>query len=236
MNFSRLFGDIKPVIGMIHTNHSEQSTLETAIREIEIYLKYGIFPLIENYFGSVQDCEDVLKWIQVTHPDAIYGLNILGDYEKAFALSERYGAKFIQIDSVCGHLKPENEPSFVQKLNECRNKCDVVVLGGVRFKYQNVRSGRSVKEDLLLGMERCDAIVCTGTGTGVETPIDKVNYFKATIGDFPVIVGAGVTLETVKETYSRADGAIVGSWFKLMHDALYDVEESNVKVFMEALG
>lgn len=235
MDYNILFGGNKPVIGMIHTNHREKSVLETAKREIEIYLKYGIFPLIENYFGSVQDCEDVLEWIQAAHPDAIYGLNILGDYEKAFTLSEQYGAKFIQIDSVCGHLRPEDEPSFVQKLNEHRNKYDVVVLGGVRFKYQSVLSGRSVKEDIALGAERCDAIVCTGTGTGVETPMDKVNYFKTAIGDFPVIVGAGVTLETANETFSKADGAIVGSWFKQMHDAGYDVEESYVKTFMEAI-
>jgi hypothetical protein len=61
MKFTDLFKNHKPLIGMIHTNHSyDCSSLELAKKEIEIYLKYGIYPLIENYFGSVKDCEEVL--------------------------------------------------------------------------------------------------------------------------------------------------------------------------------
>lgn len=37
----------KPIIGMIHTNSdSEMSVLDIAKREIDIYLKYGIYPLV----------------------------------------------------------------------------------------------------------------------------------------------------------------------------------------------
>lgn len=236
MKFKDVFLDNKPVIGMIHTNSdSEMSVLELAKQEIEIYLRYGILPLVENYFGSEEDCAEVLEWLHAVHPDAIYGVNILGDYSKAFELAHKYGAKFIQIDSVCGHMKPEHEPYFLQKLSEYRNKCDVAVLGGVRFKYQNVLSGRSVKEDLVLGMERCDAIVCTGSGTGIETPMNKINDFKATVGEFPVIVGAGVTLSSAAETMRRCDGMIVGSWFKHKHDAYNMVNEKYVKEFMEVI-
>lgn len=233
MKFKDVFLDNKPVIGMIHTNSdSEMSVLEMAKQEIEIYLRHGIHPLVENYFGSEENCAEVLEWLHAVHPDAIYGVNILGDYSKAFELAHKYGAKFIQIDSVCGHMKPEHEPYFLQKLSEYRNKCDVAVLGGVRFKYQNVLSGRSVKEDLVLGMERCDAIVCTGSGTGIETPMNKINDFKATVGEFPVIVGAGVTLRSAAETMRRCDGMIVGSWFKHKHDAYNMVNEKYVKEFM----
>lgn len=236
MKFRGVFSDSKPVIGMIHTNSdSEMSVLELAKQEIEIYLRYGILPLVENYFGSEEDCAEVLEWLHAVHPDAVYGVNILGDYSRAFELAHKYEAKFIQIDSVCGHMKPEHEPYFLQKLNEYRNKYDVAVLGGVRFKYQNVLSGRSVEDDLVLGMERCDAIVCTGSGTGIETPMNKINDFKATVGEFPVIVGAGVTLSSAAETMRRCDGMIVGSWFKHKHDAYNMVNEKYVKEFMEVI-
>lgn len=154
----------------------------------------------------------------------------------AFELAHKYGAKFIQIDSVCGHMKPEHEPYYVQKLNEHRDKYNVAVLGGVRFKYQDVLSGRTVSEDLVLGKERCDAIVCTGSGTGKETPIEKVEQFKSTLGDFPVIVGAGVTSDNVAETIRKCDGMIIGSWFKCNHDAYNMVNEKYVKEFMEIIG
>lgn len=230
MKYTELFQKQKPLIGMIHTNcTSTCTTLELAKREIEIYLKYGIYPLIENYFGSSTDCEEVLAWMQKEHPDTIYGVNILGDYREAFRLAKQYGAKFIQIDSVCGHFRPKEDEVYAKLLEQLRQETDVVLLGGVFFKYKPVRSGRTLREDLLLGKERCDAIVCTGEGTGIPTPIKKVEGFKEVLNDFPVLVGAGVTLDTVEETFRLADGAIVGSWFKDDHVDTGHVNEEYVK-------
>lgn len=234
--FYEVFGLQKPVIGMIHTNgDSEMTMLELAQKEIEIYLQKGVYPLIENYYGSEEDCESVMAWIHSEHPEVIYGVNILGDYPVAFELAEKYGAKFIQIDSVCGHEEPTEDILFAKDLESYRMKSNAIVLGGVRFKYQPVLSGRTLKEDLLIGVGRCDAIVCTGSGTGIETPMNKINDFKATVGEFPVIVGAGVTLSNAAETMRRCDGMIVGSWFKHKHDAYNMVNEKYVKEFMEVI-
>jgi hypothetical protein len=234
MKLTELFQNQKPLIGMIHTNCTSACTaLELAKREIEIYLKYGIYPLIENYFGSSADCEEVLAWMQKEHPDTIYGVNILGDCREAFRLAKQYGVKFIQIDSVCGHLSPKEDEMYAKLLGQLRQDNDFVLLGGVRFKYQMVRSGRSLEEDLKLGAERCDVIVCTGEGTGQPTPFGKVQEFKAVLGDFPVIVGAGVTLDTIQETFRLSDGAIVGSWFKDGHRDTGNVNEEYVCQMME---
>ena len=200
MEKDKLFTKEKPVIGMIHTNHTdEESSLQLAQREIEIYLKYGVYPLIENYFGDDDDCENILRWMQQKHNDKIYGLNILGDIYRSFELAEKYGVSFIQIDSVCGHF---------------------------------VNSGRTLTEDLKIGMGRCDAVVCTGEGTGLATPMDKVEKFKQILGDFPVIIGAGVTIDMVEACRRNSDGVIVGSWFKDNHRAEYSVNEDYVKDFM----
>lgn len=52
MTFTELFRGQKPLIGMIHTDSTDEyTTLELARKEIEIYLKYGVYPLIENYSG-----------------------------------------------------------------------------------------------------------------------------------------------------------------------------------------
>lgn len=200
MKKDKLFTKEKPVIGMIHTNHTdEESSLQLAQREIEIYLKYGVYPLVENYFGDDDDCENILRWMQQKHSDKIYGLNILGDIYRSFELAEKYEVSFIQIDSVCGHF---------------------------------VNSGRTLAEDLKIGMGRCDAVVCTGEGTGLATPMDKVEKFKQILGDFPVIIGAGVTIDMVEACRRNSDGVIVGSWFKDNHRAEYSVNEDNVKDFM----
>ena len=108
---------------MIHTGSTDEfSMLDFAKNEIEIYLKYGVVPLIENYFGQAHDCAEVLEWMHSTHPEMNYGVNILGDRELAFELAHKYGAKFIQIDSVCGHLKPKDEQTYVSQLQENREK------------------------------------------------------------------------------------------------------------------
>ncbi len=235
MKFKDYLKTHKPVIGMLHlAGISEQDMLDRAKLETDAYLLNGVDAvLVENYFGSANDCETVLKWLQSKRPEAMYGVNILGDFECAFRLAAEYGARFIQIDSVCGHLPPGRDEAFAEKLNALRADCPAAVLGGVRFKYQPVLSERSVEEDLKLGMERCDAIVVTGDGTGVATPWEKILEFHKVVGDFPLVVGAGVTADTVAESLAICDGAIVGSWFKNGHRDTGDVNGDYVRLFMD---
>lgn len=235
MKFKELFGDAKPVMGMIHLNTClGEDVLTVAKREIEIYFENSIYPLVENYFGSASDCEKVLAWLHAEHPDRVYGVNVLGDTPKAFELAARYGARFVQVDSVCGHLPADRDEEFACRLASLRREADVVLLGGVRFKYQPVKSGRTLAEDLRLGAERCDAVVCTGEGTGLATPLEKVACFRETLGDFPVMVGAGVTAATAAATAAAADGVIVGSWLKRYHRDKGSVAPLYVKEFMAA--
>ena len=111
MTYRELFGKSKPVMAMLHLKgNPEEDMLRRAQEETRCYLENGVEALVvENYFGSAQDCEMVLAWLQQEYPQVIYGVNILGDYRKAFELAERYNARFIQIDSVCGHLKPKDD-------------------------------------------------------------------------------------------------------------------------------
>lgn len=235
MKYRGLFGKHKPVMAMLHLKADHKmSMLERAQAEVACFLENGVEALlVENYFGSAEDCEVVLAWLQKAYPHAIYGVNILGDYAKAFELAEKYNARFIQIDSVCGHLPPKADEIYAEELNTLRTQSKAVVLGGVRFKYQPVRSGRATEEDLHLGMQRCDAIVVTGDGTGMVTPIQKVQQFRNAIGDFPLIMGAGMTPDTVEEAFRYCDGAIVGSYFKEEHRDVGDVKAEYVRNFMD---
>ncbi|MBP3656528.1 MAG: membrane biogenesis protein [Clostridia bacterium] len=236
MKFYDLFGSTKPVFGMLHLkSDAGMDALERAKREIDIYLHNGVEALmVENYFGSADECAQVLAWLQKNMPSAMYGVNILGDAPLAFELSLRYGAKFIQIDSVCGHLPPAADEKLARRLSELRAAVDVCLLGGVRFKYQPVRSGRTQEEDLVIGMQRCDAIVVTGDGTGMATPEEKIAQFRRTLGSYPLITGAGVTADTIASTLAVSDGVIVGSYLKDGHRDYGEVCEAHVRTFMEA--
>lgn len=235
MKYRDLFERPKPVMAMIHLKgDSGDSVQERARREIDIYLNAGVDAvLVENYFGSAGDVGQTLKYLQTNLPDVIYGVNVLGDHRCAFELAGEYGAKFIQIDSVCGHLRPKEDARYAKELASLREQCDAVLLGGVRFKYQPNRSGRGQDEDVTLGMQRCDGIVVTGEGTGMATPVGKVKDFRNVAGDFPLIIGAGVTPERLRESIDLCDGFIVGSWFKEGHRDYGEVCEDYVRRFME---
>lgn len=230
----KVFGVDKPIIGMLHlSGYGREKVLENAKREIDIMYRNGVNAvLVENYFGDWMDVENALKLLQKDYPDEVYGINMLGFPEMAFDLARKYGAKFVQMDSVCGHLEPNYEKPFLKKLEGLRGDGDIFLLGGVRFKYQPVRSGRSLEEDLRLGMERCDAIVVTGEGTGISTDLEKIKIFRSILGEFPLIVGAGMTAEIAQEQLAFSDGAIVGSYFKEYGEAEYPVDEERVKEFV----
>lgn len=245
-----VFGVNKPIIGMLHLNgYHAKEIHELAKFEIEqMYLNGVDAILAEDYFGEPEDVEWALDYLKTNYPDRVYGVNMLCDSERGFALAKRYGASFIQIDSVCGHLVPGSGMSgperpdlldkvcdgdFEEKLAELRTNYPVFLLGGVRFKYYPVNSCRSVEEDLNIGKTRCDAIVVTGGATGMDTGIEKIQRFRDAIGDFPLFVGAGMTDDTCRQQLSIADGAIVGSWFKEMGTAEWPVDPERVRRFME---
>lgn len=230
------FGTEKPIIGMIHlAGYGRDEVLANAKQEIEIMYRNGVDAvLVENYFGDRVDVENALKLLQKEYPDRIYGVNMLGDPDLAFGLARKYGAKFVQIDSVCGHALPSHDGQLAKYLNRLRGEGDIFLLGGVRFKYTSHLSGRSLEEDLMLGTERCDAIVVTGAGTGISTDLEKIKTFRTILGDFPLIVGAGMTAGTAAEQLTFADGGIVGSYFKEYGEAEYPVDEQRVAAFMKA--
>ncbi len=233
MTFQELFPNGKAVIAMLHLKGvCQEDMMDRAKREIEIYYRNGVDAvLVENYYGSESDCEWVLEYLQQYYPEKVYGVNILGNTPLAFELAKQYGAKFVQIDSVSGHLAPSYEKSFEVQLQKLRGSCNALVFGGVRFKYQPVLSGRTVEEDLVIGKQRCDAIVVTGKSMGKygETPEAKILQFRDALEGFPLITGAGITLDNIHHTLQLCDGVIVGSWFKQRHRADGEVKEKFVR-------
>lgn len=233
MGFLELFEEKKPIIGMIHLGGGGGEGFRARARlEIGQMYECGLDAvLVEDYFGTAEDVAWTLAYLQKNYPGKIYGVNLLGDFSGSYEAARHYGAVFMQADSICGHLQPQRDQEFARMVNALRDGT-VSVLGGVRFKYQPVLSGRSVEEDLRLGMERCDAIVVTGAGTGINTELDKIKAFRQVTGSFPLVVGAGLTAETVREQLTYADGAIVGSWFKEEGKAVNPLDPQRVERFM----
>src|SRR6185436_2631865 len=56
-----------------------------------------------------------------------------------------------------------------------------------------------------------DALIISGRGTGKATDLARVELVKRAVPEAPVLIGSGITPETVSESLAIADGAIVGS-------------------------
>ena len=232
------FSVCKPIFGMLHLKgDSAEEAVKKAFVEARTMVSNGVDAVIvENYFGTLEYAEAVLRSFQQEKVDFIYGCNILDDDDENFRMAEQYGASFLQLDSVVGHLTPEDDIPFAAKLEACRSRYNGAGIGGVRFKYQPYLSGRSREEDLRLSMQRCDAIAVTGEGTGKPTPVSKLVEFRAIVGeDFPLVVGAGLLPESCEEAFRYADAAIVGSYFKDTYHDKGDVDGEHVRALMKTV-
>lgn len=237
-NFLDTFDHAHPVFAMLHLKGDTPTRrLEIAKREINVLWESGVDAVIvENYFGDVDDVVAVCAYLNSDAEDVVFGVNVLNDDWRAFSIANECGARFLQLDSVAGHLPEGQDSGFTSRLEEERANSSAYVLGGVRFKYHPHLSGRSLKEDLLLGAERCDGIVVTGKGTGLETPLDKIKAFRSIVGDdIPLIVGAGVTSQNCAEQLAVADAVIVGSYLKNTHADTGDVDGSHALEFVQAI-
>lgn len=226
MQFKELFKTEKPIIGMIHL--AGKDPVKRALDELKIFEDEGISgAIIENYHGSIIDVRRTLELASKKNLKVILGVNVLpNEFEASFPLAYNYGAGFIQLDHVAGryiemHGRASSNASKVKQLNHTDyNKFrqtypNIVVLGGVYPKYYVPVPESNLENDLRIGMERADAIVVTGEGTGRETPIKKIREFRSILKDYPLIVGAGLDPENAEEQLIIADGAIVGSALKI---------------------
>lgn len=236
-DFLSIFDKSKPVMGMLHlSGDTEKEVIKKACEEALIMTENGVDAVIvENYFGTPDHVRSVLKDFQSNNVPFIYGVNLLDDDEENFKAAIKYDAAFLQLDSVAGHLSPEDDLAFGRFMDQWRNEYAGCVIGGVRFKYQPYLSGRSLKEDLQIGMNRCDAIAVTGLGTGMPTELSKIKEFRDIVEDFPLLVTAGVTLESCRQQLQLADGAIVGSYFKDSYAATGNVCKAHVRELMSII-
>lgn len=236
--FLKIFKNKKPIFGMLHLKgNNDEEVFERAKKEIDIYRENGIDAVIvENYYGNYYQMEKVLDYLNTSKfENLIYGVNCLNVDVMGFELASRYNASFVQFDSVAGHLKERDDYTYEAFINKYRKESKAFILGGVRFKYQPYLSGRSLEEDLKIGMSRCDAIVVTQDATGQETSMEKIKEFRKIIGDFPLVIGAGVTADNCIEQLSVGDAAIVGSYFKDTYKDSGDVDGTHVKKLLDTL-
>ncbi|MFH1649316.1 MAG: BtpA/SgcQ family protein [Candidatus Woesearchaeota archaeon] len=229
-------GNGKVVIGMIHLfGGSRSKTLERALHELFLYKEHGLNgAILEDYHGSAQSITDVLEelrrnqgWDDVP---ASIGVNYLRDTDQAFKTMQEYGLSFVQVDCVDADCSCPQRRSVISG----RETASGAIFGGVRFKGHDA-SHENADYALKHATQFTDAIVVTGTTTGVAAPLSKIEYFRKVLDDFPLIVGSGVSVESINLVAPYVNGFIIGSAFKPGGETRATVESDLIEAVIASL-
>lgn len=263
MGTSRLWQLTKPIIGMVHLpplpgspgyrGESIEEIVRFALREAEALLEGGVDAiLVENFHDYPYPITKVptptlIAMAVLAHRvkeavDVPVGVNLLfNDAENELYLAWCLELDFIRVEgfvdlllSDMGPLMPA-APSLMRLRRELKAE-RVAILADVQGKYTYALPARDVADSARDALERggADAVILTGAKTGQSVPLELVKQVKKELPQARVLVGSGVTPETVVDLLAIADGAIVGSYFKRNGNVHNPVDPHRVRKLMEA--
>lgn len=238
-----IFGRDKALVGMVHVQalpgtprhqHSLKTIIAQAIEEAKLLAEAGFDAvLIENmhdvpYLRKDVGPEIVAGMTAIGHAvrEAIelpLGVQVLaGANTASLAIAHTIGAQFIRAEgfvfaSVADEgLLAEADAGPLLRYRKMIGAENVRILADVKKKHcshaitADVDIGEWAKGAEFFG---ADGVIVTGIATGQPIRIDDLGTVRVATR-LPLLVGSGVTPESVPNLCAYADGLIVGSWYK----------------------
>jgi len=258
MSFQDLFGERKPLIGVLHLlplpgaplyEGAIQKVYDQALAELEVFKRHRLDSVIvENfrdmpYFPGRVPAETVAAMAAVSREivraaDMPVGINVLrSDGEAAIAVATASGAHYVRINVHMGAVVADQgivqgSSQFSVRLRSAL-KSRALIFADVAVKHAAPVAGRSLDIETRDLTERglADAVIVTGDRTGVETSVTDVDIVRRSTA-LPLLVGSGATPENIEQTLSKVNGLIVGSYFKKDGAGHNLVDESRVQRFV----
>ena len=255
----------KPVIGMVHLrplpgspryDGSLHAVTDAALRDAEALSVGGVHAVMLENFGdapfhparvpahTVAAMTAVASALRTSFPPLPLGINVLrNDGVSAIAVAAASGASFIRVNVLCSVRVADQGLLHGIAHDLLRERTllgagHIKILADVDVKHSAPLAARELRDEVEDTLHRglADALVVSGAGTGKATPAEKLRTVKASAGSAPVLVGSGVTVSTLREVLSHADGFIVGTAFKAGQLPANPVRIARVREFMEALA
>lgn len=234
----KLFGRPKCLIGVVHLMPlpgsprwggrinevvsravSDASALERAGFNGLILENYGDAPFSRDFAGRGAVAAMGAVGARVAEKTALpLGVNVLrNDALSAVAVAASIGARFIRVNVHTGAAITDQgliEGAAMETMTAIRNTAaELVVFADVLVKHASPLGETSVARAARDAVERglAGALIVTGEATGSKTSLRQVDEARSAVPGVPVLVGSGVTAQSVKAVMAVADGAIVGS-------------------------
>ncbi|WP_255196690.1 BtpA/SgcQ family protein [Halorarius litoreus] len=252
------------VAGMVHLPplpgapgfDGDRAALRTrALADAETLVAGGVDALVIENFGDAPFYPDSVPKHVVADMTALVGavtdavdvpvgVNVLrNDAAAAVSIAAATGAAFVRVNVHTGVRLTdqgivEGQAHETLRLRD-RLDADVDILADVAVKHSAPLAVRPLTEEARETLERgrADGLVVSGAGTGERTDrsaLERVAPVCAA-ADAPLVVGSGVTPETVAESLDVADAVIVGTAFKRGGEVTNPVAESRVRELVERI-
>jgi len=238
---SSLFSKGKVLVGVIHLaplpgspRNKEKLTgiIRKAVADARAYETGGADAVIIENFGDVPFTkssvapETIASMAVAGHAvrDAIklqIGFNVLrNDAHAALALAAACDGSFIRINVHTGAMLTDQgliEGNAYETLRLKKTLCPgAQIFADVHVKHAVPLGNWSIEDSARDTVERglADALVVSGTGTGMATDVDDVQRVRNACPTAKILIGSGITAANVKTFLPLINGVIVGSSVK----------------------
>lgn len=264
-SLEEMFGVKKPIIGMIHVpplpgspgyeGEDMEDIIEFSLRDARILVENGVDGLIvENMWDlPYYTAENVPPWeiaaLAVITREVVktfsvpVGINIVHNgYLGEISIAKAAGAKFMR---VCIHAGVQvwdtgdidrGHPADLLRIRKFLYAEDVKLFADITKKHAVMFPGIDIRTHAeWTDFYMADALIVTGTMTGKPPTVEDVKVVKEFLPERPVLIGSGSNPENIKEFLKYADGAIVGTYFKVKGITQNPVDPERVRKFMSVV-
>lgn len=170
------------------------------------------------------------------------GFNVLrNDAHAALALCAACRGAFVRVNVHCGAMLTDQgviEGKAFETLRLRRLLApDALILADVHVKHAAPLAAIPIEIAARDTLERglADALIVSGTGTGVAADLRDVERVRAACPEAAILLGSGVTAENVLDYLRVADGVIVGTSLKRPGGVRQPVDERRVAALARAM-
>ena len=252
----------RTLIGMVHLpplpgsprwDGSMARVVAAAIADARALVDGGIDALLVENFGdapitpgrvepaTVAAVSVIAAEVRRELPRTPLGVNVLkNDARAALAVAAAVGAEFIRVNVHAGAVLADQGIVHSDAYGTLRDRrllgVDVAIFADVGGKHAvplgPVDLDQMARDLVHRGL--ADALVVSGAATGHATSLGDVKRVRGAVADVPILIGSGVTADSVGELLSVADGVIVGTSVKENGDVRLPVERARVEKLVAA--
>jgi membrane complex biogenesis BtpA family protein len=252
----------RTLIGMVHLAPlpgsprwagSMEQVIGSALADARALVEGGMDALLVENYGDVPfSAGRVEPWtvaamavtvaaLRAAWPTLPLGVNVLkNDARAALAVAAAAGAQFMRVNVHAGAVVADQGLVQTDAYHTLRDRrllgADVRLFADVQGKHAVPLAPVEVEQVArdLVYRELADVLVVSGRATGEATALADVKRVRSAVPNVPIVVGSGVTPDTVAELMSVADGVIVGTFVKREGNVSHPVDPERVRRLVAA--